>query len=71
MINYVYESNFQYLINDYDKYEWERAKKLTYTIVKKYIRRDLETGLARPNNFDKLRKNNEFVNLLHSNIWMR
>ena len=70
-ITLVYESDFNYIINDYDRYEWERAKQTTLPFAEKYIRRDLESDLAIPNDFDKLKRNNEFINLLHSNIWLR
>jgi hypothetical protein len=59
------------LIDDYDRYEWERAKQVTIPFVEKYIRRDLVSDLAKPNDFEKLKRNNEFINLLHSNIWTR
>ena len=70
-ITKMYEYEFEYLTNDWDRYEWERASTVTFPFVEKYLRKDLETGLAKPNNYNELKNNEEFLNILHSNIWIR
>jgi len=70
-ITFIYESAFTWLVNDLDRLEWARAENVTIPFSEKHIRRDIESRLARPNNFEALKKNDEFINILHSNIYMK
>jgi hypothetical protein len=71
-ITEMYETNFTYLIKDYDQAEWLRAESITFPFFEKNVRRSLtDDFLARPNDFETLKKNDEFINILHSNIGMR
>lgn len=71
-ISEMYESYFAFLIKDFDHYEWVRAESSTFPFSEKHIRKSItELRLARPNDFEALKKNDEFINILHSNINMR
>jgi hypothetical protein len=71
-ITEMYETNFTYLIKDYDQAEWLRAESITFPFFEKHVRKSLiDERLARPNDFETLKKNDEFINILHSNISMR
>jgi len=67
----IYEYEFKNITNDWDRYEWERAVAVTFPFVEKHLRKDLETQLSKPNNYEELKQNVEFLNILHSNIGMR
>ena len=71
-ITKMYESDFAYLISDYGRVEWVRAENIVFPFFEKNIRRSLDNfNTAKPNNFEALKKNDEFMNILHTNIYMR
>ncbi|MFC4720850.1 DUF6090 family protein [Geojedonia litorea] len=68
----MYESEFAYLSQDYDRSEWVLAQSVVYPITNKHIRRDLNSvAMAVPNDFESLKTNNEFINMLHTIVRFR
>ncbi len=65
-ISNVYEFHLKSLIEDMGKWEWSFNQNTTQRIMVKNIRRDSEFiyDLARPNDFEKLKKDDEFRNFL-------
>jgi hypothetical protein len=68
----IYEVELKSLINDYDKSEWEISRVVT-TFFSKHIRRLHEKSLrlSRPNDFEYLKHNEEFKNILSMIIRQR
>jgi hypothetical protein len=62
----LYEYKFTRISNDYDKAEWTLYESTVLPFYSKYIRiyRGDSLKLARPNNFEVLKRNDEFINLL-------
>jgi len=62
----IYEQNFEYLINDADKGEWSLAQSVTDPFSAKHIKYfvDGNNNYARPNNYEALKKNPEFENIV-------
>lgn len=68
----LYDSFYSYLINDNDKTGWLYAETISFPIYNKYIRKDINSlKLARPNNYEDLVNNDEFLNMLHFLIHYR
>jgi len=69
----LYEFEFAYLVKDYDQSEWALAQSVTYPTSNKYIRRDIGSNipLSRPNNYETLKSNDEFINMVHMIIKFR
>jgi len=69
----LYEFEFVYLEKDYDQSEWALAESITYPISNKYIRRDITSNspLAKPIDYETLKKNDEFINMVHTIIRFR
>jgi hypothetical protein len=65
-INKMYEIDFQVLLSDYDRSEWNLSENVVMPFFSKHIRRlnDISLNLARPNNFENLKQNDEFLNIL-------
>ena len=66
-IAYMYEDNFAYLTDDYDKAEWQLSQSVKLPVLNKHIRNIKKTnGLyySEPINFDTIKKDDEFINLL-------
>lgn len=68
----VYEVELKSLVEDYDKSEWS-INEIVNDFFSKHIRRLHKTSLvlARPNNFEALKRNEEFDNLLSMIIRQR
>lgn len=62
----LYEFQYPLLNVDYDRTEWNAAQSVIYPIIAKNIRRETsESGLiAKPNDFEQLKHNDEFLNIL-------
>lgn len=60
----MYELDFAVLINDMDKPIWNYAQTVVMPITTKYIRKKSMTS-AEPNDYEALKKNDEFINMLH------
>lgn len=69
----IYEVKFKILMIDYDKSEWELSQNVAIPFFSKHIRRFHENSLflARPNDFESLKKNEEFLNILSMIIRQR
>ena len=69
----IYEVKFKILMIDYDKSEWELSQNVVIPFFSKHIRRFHEKSLflARPNDFESLKKNEEFLNILSMIIRQR
>jgi len=69
----IYEVVYITLINDYDKAEWNLNQTVVTPFVAKHIRRinGKSLILARPNNFENLKQNEEFLNILSMVIRLR
>ena len=69
----IYEVKLKTLMVDYDKSEWELSQNVVIPFFSKHIRRFHEESLyqARPNDFESLKKNDEFLNILSMIIRQR
>ncbi len=70
-INTVYNLHFKSLTEDTFPWEWSFSQKTTQRIMVGNIRRDNETNLARPNDFERLKEDEEFRNFLSILIAIR
>ncbi len=60
----MYERNFPYITDDYDQFLWIYAQNVALPLANKHIEKKLIDGLAQPNDFEKLKGNIEFRNML-------
>lgn len=60
----LYESDFAYVIKDYDRTEWVLAQNIVYPLTIKNIKK-IDNATARPNDYEALKENVEFVNMLN------
>jgi len=62
----IYDVHFTALTQDYDKSEWSINTTVVTPFISKHIRRydDTSLSVARPNNFESLKQNDEFLNIL-------
>ena len=61
----LYEFHFLVLSKDYDQSEWDVAQTMVHPLFAKHIRKNnISRGLARPNDFEQLKNNDEFSNVL-------
>jgi hypothetical protein len=68
----LFEYHYLLLYEDYDRAEWNFAQSTVNPIYTKYIRRHmLDKRLATPNDFEKLKKSEEFSNVLSTQLAMR
>ncbi len=70
-INTVYSLNIKSLTEDIFPWEWSFSQNTTQRIMVSNIRRDNKTDLAKPNDFEKLKKDEEFRNFLSILIAVR
>jgi hypothetical protein len=66
-----YNVDFKSITEDMVQWEWSFNQNTTQPIMVGNIRRILETGLARPNDFEALKKNDTFRNFLSILITIR
>ncbi|HKK12488.1 MAG TPA: DUF6090 family protein [Flavobacteriaceae bacterium] len=67
----MYDRDFQYLVNDYDKSEWNYSTSVVHPFFSKHLERDINSSKAVPNNYDELMNNAEFKNILTALIRLR
>lgn len=68
----IYEFEFAFLAKDYDHSEWVLAQSITFPITNKYVRRDLNSSITgKPNDYEALKTNDEFINMLHNIVRFR
>jgi hypothetical protein len=69
----MYEVDLKSLINDYDKSEWNISSQAVTPFFAKHIRRlhKKSLELSRPNDFEELKQNEEFNNILSMIIRQR
>ena len=62
----LYEYEYNVLSMDYDKSEWEIMQAVVYPFVSKHVRifKENSKRLAKPNDFESLKENDEFLNIL-------
>ena len=64
-ITSIYESDFADLINDWDKWEWNINQEIVMPFFAENMRSDLvNTTIAIPNDFEALKKDEKFLNIL-------
>ena len=66
-ITKFYEFNMQILMDDVGKWEWSFNQSTTQRMMINYVRRDdeLNSPIAKPNNFEELKTNVEFNNFIN------
>jgi len=68
----IYDNEFAYLINDWDKWEWNTNQTITMPFFVKHFERDsINLEIARPNDFKSLKANKEFSNLISTLLFLR
>ena len=68
----IYDNEFAYLINDWDKWEWNTNQTITMPFFVKHFERDsINSGIARANDFESLKANKEFSNLISTLLFLR
>ena len=68
----IYDNEFAYLINDWDKWEWNTNQTITMPLFVKHFERDsIHPEIARPNDFNALKANKEFSNLISTLLFLR
>lgn len=66
----IFEYEFPYLIDDYDRTEWNMAENVTFPYFVKRIRQ-ISRSEARPHNYEELMNDPEFANILSRLITTR
>ena len=67
----MYDKDLKFLVDDYDKSEWNYSTGVVHPFFSKHIERVVNTKKAIPNNYSELMKNAEFKNILTALIVMR
>ena len=69
----LYEYEYEMLRIDYDKSEWNLIQTVVNPFLSKHIRKFKENSIryAKPNDFENLKKNDEFMNILEMIISLR
>ncbi|RIA09049.1 hypothetical protein OE09_0877 [Flavobacteriaceae bacterium MAR_2010_72] len=63
----MYEFQFAVLVKDYDHSEWVLAQSVTFPIFNRFVRRHINsTTTGKPIDFEALKSNDEFINMLHN-----
>ncbi|MDM9630265.1 DUF6090 family protein [Robiginitalea aurantiaca] len=60
----VHNFNIQSLLDDTGLWEWSFSQNTTQRIMVGNVRRSIDSDIARPNDFERLRTNEEFMNFL-------
>lgn len=64
-ITSIYESDFASLINDWDKWEWQINQNIVMPYFAETMRTDIDNSyLTTPTNFESLKKDDRFLNIL-------
>jgi hypothetical protein len=67
----MYNRDLEFMVNDYDKSEWEYSTGVVHPFFSKHLERIINTKKAVPNNYSELIQNDEFKNILTSLIVLR
>ncbi|GGK24641.1 hypothetical protein GCM10007962_18590 [Yeosuana aromativorans] len=67
----MYDRDLEFLVNDYDKSEWNYSTAVVHPFCSKNLERDIKNNNAFPNDYNKLMKTAEFKNIVTSLIVMR
>lgn len=73
-INKIYEYDFKFLMDDQDRLRWEELSHIHLPFYTKNIEANINDGGGKPNDFEQLLSDPEFLNILklklrHSNWW--
>jgi hypothetical protein len=63
-INQVYNLNIQSLLDDMGRWEWSFSENTTQRMMVRNIRRSIDEPKAFPNDFERLKRDDEFGNFL-------
>lgn len=67
----MYDRDLEFLVNDYDKSEWNYSTAVVHPFFSKNLERDIKNNNALANDYNELMKNAEFKNIITSLIVMR
>lgn len=68
----IFEQEMNTYVNDYDRAEWETSQSVVRPIFIKYFRTiSYDPRLAEPNDYERLRSNDEFENMLTYLMYLR
>ncbi|MCA0133800.1 DUF6090 family protein [Winogradskyella alexanderae] len=68
----MYDNEYAYLIGDWDKWEWNNNQSISMPFYTKHFRRDsIDVNIAKPNNFEALKDNDEFSNIISLLLFTR
>ena len=70
-INEVYNLDIQSLVEDMIKWEWSFSQNTTQKMMVGNVRRNIDQNLATPNDFEGLKRDEEFLNFLSILIVIR
>ena len=72
MIINIYDSEFAYLIGDWDKWEWNTNQTISMPFYVKHFEIDsMNRRIAKPNDFEALKANKEFTNMNSLLLFLR
>jgi len=67
----MYDRDLEFLVNDYDKFEWNYSNTVVRPFLSKHLERVVNSLKAIPNDYNDLMENTEFKNILTQLIVMR
>lgn len=67
----MYDRELEFLVNDYDKSEWNYSTGVVHPFFSKHLERVINSNKAVPNNYNELMHNAEFKNILTALIDLR
>ena len=68
----IYDNEYAYLIGDWDRWEWNINQTISMPFYTKHFQRDsLNLSHAKPNNFEELKDNEEFSNIISLLLFTR
>ena len=70
-ITHIYTYVFPRIFQDNERTEWSFYESVSSQLINRYVRKDIDGRMAKPINFEALKKNEEFINMLHSLISFR
>lgn len=66
----IFESDYAYAVKDYDRAEWVFAESVVYPAIVKHIRKT-SNYTSVPNDYEALKKNEEFINMINEINFLR
>jgi hypothetical protein len=68
----IYDNEYAFLIGDWDRWEWNINQTISMPFYTKHFQRDsLNLSHAKPNNFEELKDNEEFSNIISLLLFTR